>query len=249
MRQSDGDVSLLTALQLPARPDRGPRLRPQATLNQGESGFISLTWAAGRWGGGWQKADDDLASTISFWRDWLSTGTLPDHPWRPHPRAQRADPQGAELRADRGDHGRVDDQASPKTPGGARNWDYRYTWIRDTGFTLRALYRLGYDWEAMEYFAFILYSVRGKRTSRSPSPSCKLCTAYLAGESETSPRKRSTTSRAGATPSRSGSATARWNQHQNDVWGMLVDAVDSHTPPRRRADHQAGLGGSGRFRR
>ena len=44
----------------------------------------------------------------------------------------------------------------PETPGGARNWDYRYTWIRDTGFTLRALYRLGYDWEALEYFAFIL---------------------------------------------------------------------------------------------
>ena len=47
----------------------------------------------------------------------------------------------------------------PETPGGARNWDYRYTWIRDTGFMLRSLYRLGFDWEALEYFAFVLESV------------------------------------------------------------------------------------------
>ena len=44
----------------------------------------------------------------------------------------------------------------PETPGGERNWDYRYTWIRDTAFMLRALHDLGFDWEAFEYFAFIL---------------------------------------------------------------------------------------------
>ena len=85
----------------------------------------------------------------------------------PVPRAQCADAQRAELRADRRDHGRIDDRIA-RNPGGARNWDYRYTWIRDTGFTLRALYRLGYDWEAIEYFAFILEAVRGKDV-KSPS--------------------------------------------------------------------------------
>jgi GH15 family glucan-1,4-alpha-glucosidase len=34
----------------------------------------------------------------------------------------------------------------PETPGGARNWDYRFTWIRDSAFMLRSLYRLGFDW-------------------------------------------------------------------------------------------------------
>jgi len=43
----------------------------------------------------------------------------------------------------------------PETPGGARNWDYRFTWIRDTGFMLRSLYRLGFAWEAFEFFAFV----------------------------------------------------------------------------------------------
>ena len=54
----------------------------------------------------------------------------------------------------------------PETPGGARNWDYRYTWIRDSGFMLRSLYRLGFDWEALEYFAFVLEAVSGGRATR-----------------------------------------------------------------------------------
>ena len=49
----------------------------------------------------------------------------------------------------------------PETPGGARNWDYRYTWIRDSSFMLRSLYRLGFEWEALEYFAFVLEAVAG----------------------------------------------------------------------------------------
>ena len=39
----------------------------------------------------------------------------------------------------------------PETPGGERNWDYRYTWIRDTTFTLQALHWLDLDWEADEF--------------------------------------------------------------------------------------------------
>jgi Glycosyl hydrolases family 15 len=42
----------------------------------------------------------------------------------------------------------------PETPGGARNWDYRFTWIRDSAFMLRSLYELGFGWEAVEYFGF-----------------------------------------------------------------------------------------------
>ena len=43
----------------------------------------------------------------------------------------------------------------PETPGGERNWDYRYTWIRDTTFTLQALHWLNLDWEADEFMQFI----------------------------------------------------------------------------------------------
>ena len=39
----------------------------------------------------------------------------------------------------------------PETPGGERNWDYRFTWMRDTTFTLQALHWLNLDWEADEF--------------------------------------------------------------------------------------------------
>ena len=102
-----------------------------------------------------QEADADLESTVSFWRDWLSTGTFPDHPWRPFIERSALTLKGLSY-APTGAIMAASTTSLPETPGGARNWDYRYTWIRDTGFTLRALYRLGYDWEALEYFAFIL---------------------------------------------------------------------------------------------
>ena len=43
----------------------------------------------------------------------------------------------------------------PETPGGERNWDYRYTWMRDTTFTLQALHWLNLDWEADEFMQFV----------------------------------------------------------------------------------------------
>jgi GH15 family glucan-1,4-alpha-glucosidase len=43
----------------------------------------------------------------------------------------------------------------PETPGGERNWDSRYTWIRDSTFLLRALHCLLLDWEADEFMQFI----------------------------------------------------------------------------------------------
>ena len=43
----------------------------------------------------------------------------------------------------------------PETPGGDRNWDYRYSWIRDSTFMLWALYTLGFDEEANDFFYFV----------------------------------------------------------------------------------------------
>ncbi len=43
----------------------------------------------------------------------------------------------------------------PETPGGIRNWDYRYTWIRDSAFTMYTFLRLGFTAEARQYFSFL----------------------------------------------------------------------------------------------
>src|SRR5919199_304298 len=48
----------------------------------------------------------------------------------------------------------------PEKLGGARNWDYRYCWLRDASFTLRALFELGYDEEALAFLSWMLHATR-----------------------------------------------------------------------------------------
>ncbi len=48
----------------------------------------------------------------------------------------------------------------PEKIGGERNWDYRYCWLRDASFTLRALLGLGYDEEAIAYANWLLHATR-----------------------------------------------------------------------------------------
>ena len=50
----------------------------------------------------------------------------------------------------------------PRRPHGERNWDYRYSWIRDTTFMLWGLYTLGFDWEANDFFYFVADAGRGR---------------------------------------------------------------------------------------
>jgi alpha,alpha-trehalase len=221
-RQPDGDVALRlhSSFQL---GQVAARAYVRSALHEGESGFIALTWA-GPAPVTQQEADADLESTVSFWRDWLSTGTFPDHPWRPYIERSALTLKGLSY-APTGAIMAASTTGLPETPGGARNWDYRYTWIRDTGFTLRALYRLGYDWEAMEYFAFILEAVRGKDVKK---PFAELQIMYgIGGERDLTEKTIDHLSGwRDSKPVRVGNGA--WNQHQNDVWGMLLDAVDSH---------------------
>jgi alpha,alpha-trehalase len=222
VRQPDGDVLLRlhSSFQL---GEVGARAYARSALNEGESGFVALTWS-GPAPTTQQEADADLESTVSFWRDWLGTGTFPDHPWRPFLERSALTLKGLSY-APTGAIMAASTTGLPETPGGARNWDYRYTWIRDTGFTLRALYRLGYDWEALEYFAFILGAVRGKDMNK---PFSELQIMYgIGGERDLTERTIDHLSGwRDSKPVRVGNGA--WNQHQNDVWGMLMDAVDSH---------------------
>ena len=89
------------------------------------------------------------------------------------------------------------------------------------------LYRLGFDWEALEYFAFILEAVRGK----DPQALRELQIMYgIGGERDLTERTLDHLSGwRDSKPVRVGNGA--WNQHQNDVWGMLLDAVDTHTAP------------------
>jgi GH15 family glucan-1,4-alpha-glucosidase len=118
----------------------------------------------------------------------------------------------------------------PETPGGERNWDYRYTWIRDSTFTLQALHFLNLDWEANEFMAFIaelernedgalqiMYGIDGRRDLQ------ETLRDDLSGYS-------------GASPVRIGNGA--YDQRQNDVFGAALDSVLLHTRRSKRLPRQ-----------
>ena len=95
-----------------------------------------------------------IDATVDFWRRWLERARVPDHRYRePIQRSALAIkaltymPTGATVAALT--------TGLPETPGGERNWDYRYSWMRDSTFTLQALHWLNLDWEADEFMQFV----------------------------------------------------------------------------------------------
>ncbi len=200
----------------------GARCYGRTNLSEGEEKFIALSWGSSA-PSTLEEVSEDISSTVAFWRDWLATGNFPDHPWRPYIERSALTLKGLSY-APTGAIMAAATTSLPETPGGARNWDYRFTWIRDTGFMLRALYRLSFDWEALEYFAFVLDCVSQGRHDQP----YELQIMYgIGGERDLTERTLDHLSGYdGARPVRVGNGA--WDQHQNDVWGMLLDGVDSH---------------------
>ena len=193
----------------------------RTTLAAGDSAFITLSWGASQVPGNWEDATAAREATIGYWRDWLSAAKIPDHPWRPYLERSAQTLKGLSY-APTGAIMAASTTSLPETPGGARNWDYRYTWIRDSAFMLRSLYRLGFGWEAVDYFGFIIDAV----TSGDLNKKLELQIMYgIGGEHELTERTIGHMSGwRGARPVRVGNGA--WNQRQHDVWGMLLDAVD-----------------------
>jgi GH15 family glucan-1,4-alpha-glucosidase len=216
----DGDVRLDLAGSVPLGVI-GARAYGRTTLTQGQSAFVVLSWGDGKVPASQEEAAAALDTTVDFWRDWLATAKIPDHPWKPYLdrsaltlKALSYAPTGAIMAAAT--------TSLPETPGGARNWDYRFTWIRDSAFMLRSLYRLGFDWEALEYWGFVLDAVTGGDFSRPP----ELQIMYgIGGERDLTEKTLDHLSGyEGARPVRIGNGA--WNQKQHDVWGMILDALD-----------------------
>ena len=133
----------------------GGRARARHTLRAGEMAYCSLSWAEGLASpDSVEAAQARMAATTRFWRSWVDGARLPDHQFRePIARSILAIkgltymPTGATVAAAT--------TSLPETPGGERNWDYRYAWMRDATFTLRALHWLNLDWEAEEFMQYV----------------------------------------------------------------------------------------------
>ena len=145
----------------------GNRVRARHVLSAGDECYSALSWTEGLVAPvDLAEASRRLEATTRFWRSWLGRARMPDHRWRdPIQRSALAIkgltymPTGATVAALT--------TSLPETPGGERNWDYRYTWMRDTTFTLQALHYLNLDWEADEFIQFVadLEPNRGRRAA------------------------------------------------------------------------------------
>jgi GH15 family glucan-1,4-alpha-glucosidase len=199
----------------------GARGYGRTTLGQGESAFTVLSWGDAKAPASLEEAAEALDTTVNFWRDWLSAANIPDHPWKPYLDRSALTLKGLSY-APTGAIMAAGTTSLPETPGGERNWDYRFTWIRDSAFMLRALYRLGFNWEAFEYFGFIIDAVSGGDLNRN----LQLQIMYgIGGERDLTERTLDHLSGyRGARPVRIGNGA--WDQRQHDVWGMIADAVD-----------------------
>ena len=114
----------------------------------------------------------------------------------------------------------------PETPGGERNWDYRYTWMRDSTFTLQALHWLNLDWEADEFMQFV--------ADIEPNDDGSLQIMYgIDGRRDLTESTRDDLSGyAGARPVRIGNGA--FDQRQNDVYGAVLDSILLHTQRSQR---------------
>ena len=196
-------------------------------LEPGEQVYCALSWAEGLVGPtDIDEANARLASTTRYWRRWLGRARLPDHRWRePIQRSALAIkgltymPTGATVAALT--------TSLPETPGGERNWDYRYTWMRDSTFTLQALHWLNLDWEADEFMQFV--------ADLEPNDDGALQIMYgIDGRRDLTESTRDELSGyAGAHPVRLGNGA--FDQRQNDVFGAVLDSILLHTTPQPAA--------------
>ncbi|MDQ2631927.1 MAG: glycoside hydrolase family 15 protein [Actinomycetota bacterium] len=215
---ADGTELLLTSdMQLELD---GGAARGKVLLREDETAFCAITWGNEDLGGprSAPEALERIDSTEEFWREWLRDGNFPDHPWRIH--LQRSalvlkgltyTPTGAIVAAPT--------TSLPETPGGERNWDYRFSWIRDSTFSLWALHTLGFDQEARDFMRFIVQVCKDR-------PDLQIM--YGVGHERDLEEKTldHLEGYGGARPVRIGNGA--YDQRQNDVWGALLDSLYIH---------------------
>jgi GH15 family glucan-1,4-alpha-glucosidase len=191
------------------------------TLKAGESvTFVLRELAGGETCGpllSEQECEAAFRATVQYWRRWVSRCTYSGR-WREIVRRSALalklltyEPTGAIVAAPT--------CSLPEGIGGERNWDYRYTWIRDSAFTVYAFLRLGFREEAARFLGFVAGVYRD-----NPSGSPLQILYGIDGGKDISERALGhLDGYMGSRPVRVGNAAYR--QLQLDIYGELVDGV------------------------
>ena len=206
----------------------GTKATARTLLKEGDTRFCALSWSDHAPPVTFDDAYRRLVWTAHHWQHWLARGDFPDHPWRGYLERSALTLKGLTF-APSGALVAAATTSLPETPGGERNWDYRFSWIRDSTFALWALYTLGFDWEANDFFCFIadvadrddelqvMYGIDGERDLG------ERLLDHLHGYD-------------GARPVRVGNGA--YDQDQHDVWGAVLDSVYIHTKSQDRLDER-----------
>ena len=201
----------------------GPRATARTLVKEGNTRFVAFSWGNSHQPPTtFEDAYRRQVWTAHHWQHWMARGRFPDHPWRSHLERSALTLKGLSY-APTGALVAAATTSLPETPRGERNWDYRYTWVRDSTLALWALNTLGFDWEANDFFNFIvdiasrsddlqiMYGVDGEKDLSESTLD------HLAGYGN-------------ARPVRIGNGA--FDQKQHDVWGAILDAVYIHTAHR-----------------
>jgi GH15 family glucan-1,4-alpha-glucosidase len=205
-QDADGKVELA----IPMRAEQRVAVALSYARNQAEADAVLALMLR-------QDFESDYRETEQYWTTW-SSGMTYDGPH--HNIVLRSalalklctfEPTGAIVAAPT--------TSLPEGIGGERNWDYRYSWLRDSSFTLEALTRLGYSGEARDYVHFlhdlhlhsgvdfrILYSIRGETDGSLRERELSHLEGYR-----------------GSQPVRIGNGAV--GQRQMDIYGELADAA------------------------
>jgi GH15 family glucan-1,4-alpha-glucosidase len=187
------------------------------TLEEGESADIHLEWNGEVRPITEGETDDLLTRTQDFWQSWVSQSRYRGR-WREM--VQRSalalkllvyHPTGALVAAPT--------TSLPEEPGGGRNWDYRYAWLRDAAFTVYALMRLGFLEEAASFMDWL------QKRCETATKERDVMIMYTVDGSENIAEQTlgHLDGYRGARPVRIGNGAV--GQRQIDVYGELMDSV------------------------
>jgi GH15 family glucan-1,4-alpha-glucosidase len=158
-------------------------------------------------------------ATVAFWRGWLSSCTYRGR-WRETVRRSALvlklltyHPTGAIVAAPTA--------SLPEGIGGVRNWDYRYTWIRDAAFTLYAFLRLGFSREAEAFMHFL--SDRAREFEEGSGPPLQIMYGIDGRHDLQEYELDHLEGYMGSRPVRIGNGAA--GQLQLDIYGELIDSI------------------------
>ncbi len=226
LRRVDGGLearspSGVVRCSLPWRFDREGEgtARARGTVRAGSSLEIEVVWGARR--PVTTRFRTLVDRTARFWGAWTHPRDAPLHQLahRWHRWVERSELTLKLLsHADTGAFVAAPTTSVPEWPGGVRNWDYRFVWIRDAAFAAQAMLHLGHRGEARAFLRWALLRLREEPTRR-------LRVVYGAhGETDLAERTLPFLEGLwGSRPVRVGNAAAE--QFQLDIYGELLDAA------------------------